>query len=316
VVKRLSLGNCGPDASIAAIDKTSIFLTGTFSCGKVTSANLIRVSRDTLRVAARAMLPSVTSEAYGDNALWWATGAPLGNAGTSLTPGHGRLLLRVDPVSLKVTGRFTMPGPTELVTVVRGNVWVATPTNLFRLNPTDGAILAEVHLGFFPSALAGSHNGAWLYALGGARPEGHLVMSVFSAVSGRRLGIRKNPNYSIGPFAVVRGGVWVPVQSTPTQSTTVRLFKGRDLTPSSSLGRFTFDTNAYVGNGILWFIDAGGIGLTACASSVSGVVRAQGGPVGVEYGAMAFEGGDTYLLRTVGLDQSLLQVDPSTKCSL
>ncbi|MGA7833875.1 MAG: hypothetical protein WCA31_01560 [Acidimicrobiales bacterium] len=315
VAKRLSLGNCGPGASIVALDASSIYLTGTFSCGNVTPADLIRVSRDTLKVVARVTLPSVTSVAYGDNALWWATGAPLGNAGTTLTPGHGRLLLKVDPTSLKVTGRFKLPGTTELVTVVRGNVWVATPTNLFRVNPANGAIMATDHLGYFPAALAGSYDGAWLYVLGGARPESHLVMSVFSSISGRLLGTRRNPNFSDGPFAVVRSGVWVPVQSTKTQSTTVRLFKGRGLAPSSSLGKFTFDTNAYTGNGILWLVDAGGIGPTVCANPADGTVRARGGPVGVEYGAMAFGGRSTYLLRTTGLNQSLLQILPSSRCS-
>ena len=315
VAKRLSLGNCGPDASIAALDTSSIFLTGTFSCGKVTPADLIRVNRVTLKVVARVRLPSVTSVAYGDNALWWATGAPLGNAGTTLTPGHGRLLLKVDPTSLKVTGRFKLPGATELVTVVRGNVWVATPTSLFRVNPANGAIIATVHLGYFPAALVGSYNGAWLYVLGGARSESHLVMFVFSSVSGRLLGTRRNPNFSDGPFAVVRGGVWVPVQSTKTQSTTVRLFKGRGFAPSSSLGKFTFDTNAYTGDGVLWLIDAGGIGPTVCASPANGIVRARGSPVGVEYGAMAFDGRSTYLLRSIGLNQSLLQIVPSTGCS-
>jgi hypothetical protein len=216
---------------------------------------------------------------------------------------------------LKVTGRFKLPGATELVTVVRGNVWVATPTSLLRVNPTSGAIMATIHLGYFPAALAGSYNGAWLYVLGGARPASHLVMSVFSSVSGRLLGTRRNPNFSDGPFAVVRGGVWVPVQSTKTQSTTVRLFRGRDFAPSSSLGKFTFDTNAYAGDGILWLIDAGGIGPTVCANPADGVVRARGGPIGVEYGAMAFRGGSTYLLRSTGLEQSLLQILPSTSCS-
>lgn len=315
VAKRLSLGNCGPGASIAALDTSSIFLTGTFNCGKVIPADLIRVNRDTLKVVARVTLPSVTSVAYGDNVLWWATGAPLGNAGTTLTPGHGRLLIRVDPTSLKVTGRFKLPGPTELVTVVRGNLWVATPTSLFRVNPASGAIIATVRLGYFPAALAGSHNGAWLYVLGGARPESHLVMSVFSSVSGRLLGSRRNPNFSDGPFAVVRGGVWVPVQSTKTHSTTVRLFKGRGFAPGSSLSKFTFDTNAYAGDGILWLVDAGGIGPTVCANPANGIVRARGGPVGIEYGDMAFEGRRSYMLRSTGLNQSLLQIVPSSKCS-
>lgn len=315
VVKRLSLGNCGPDPSIDAVDKSSIFLTGTFSCGKGAPADVIRVNRENFSVVARARLPSVTSVAYGDGSLWWATGAPLGNAGTTLTPGGGRLLLRVNPTNLKVTGRFTLPGPTELVAIAHGNLWVATQTSLYRLDPADGAAMESVHLGYSPAALAASYGGSWLYVLGGTNTGGHLVVSVLSSVTGRVLGTRESSNFSSGPFAVVRGGVWIPVQSTVTKSTTMRLFQGRLLTPSSSLGRLTFDTDAYVEGGILWLIDAGGVGPTECANSADGVVRARGGPVGVEYGAMAFDGGSTYLLRTFGVNQSLLQIVPSARCS-
>ncbi|HQU00124.1 MAG TPA: hypothetical protein PLG60_06425, partial [Acidimicrobiales bacterium] len=70
----MSFGDCGPDPSIDAVDKSSIFLTGTFSCGKGAPADLIRVDRENFRVVARAKLSSVTSVAYGDGSLWWATG--------------------------------------------------------------------------------------------------------------------------------------------------------------------------------------------------------------------------------------------------
>ena len=114
---------------------------------------------------------------------------------------------------------------------------------------------------------------------------------------------------------MTRGGVWIPVQSTKTQSTTVRLFTGQRFTSSSSLGTFTFDTEAYAGNGILWLIDGGGQGPTVCANPANGNIRAQGSPVGIEYDAMAFDGGSTYMLRSIGANESLLQIAPSSKCS-
>lgn len=314
VAKKISFGNYGPDASIAAIDGQSIFLTGTFEHGKSAPATLVRVDRQSFTVTQQATLPSVTSVAYGDNALWWATGAPLGNAGTTLTPGHGRLLLKVDPTSLKVLARFMLPGPTLLVTVAQGKVWVATSTALFRVNPETGAIIARAALGLFPVALAPSYNSAWLYVLG-YLPGDHLILADYSAASGHRLSSRQYPNFSDGPLAVVRGGVWIPVQSTKTQSTTVRLFKGRRFTPSSSVGKFTFDTQAYVGGNILWLIDAGGRGSTVCANSADGNIRAKGNPAGVECGAMAFDGGSTYLLRSIGTNESLLKIVPSSECS-
>jgi hypothetical protein len=70
VARRLSFGNYGPEASIATTDSQSIFLTGTFEFANgAPAATLVRVKRSTLRVVARARLPSVTSVAYGDNAL-------------------------------------------------------------------------------------------------------------------------------------------------------------------------------------------------------------------------------------------------------
>jgi hypothetical protein len=105
------------------------------------------------------------------------------------------------------------------------------------------------------------------------------------------------------------------VQSTKTQSTTERLFRGRRFTSSSSLGRFTFDTEGYVEGNILWLIDTAGEGPTVCADPIDGTMRAEGGPVGVENGAMAFQGSSTYLLRSTGTNDSLLEIVPSSKCS-
>jgi hypothetical protein len=316
VARRLSFGNYGPEASIATTDSQSIFLTGTFEFANgAPAATLVRVKRSTLRVVARARLPSVTSVAYGDNALWWATGAPLGNAGTSLTPGHGRLLLKVNPTNLKVVARFRIPGTTELVAVARSSVWVATPTSLYRINPANGAIIATAKLMVFPEALAPSFSGASIYVLGDTRNSAHVVLADYSSLSGRLLGTRKISNYSTGPFAVVRGGVWISVQSTKTQSTTFRLFKGRNFTSALLKGKFTFDTEAYVGGGILWLVDAGGRGPTVCADPMDGATRGRGTPLGVGYGVMAFDKGDTYLIRSVGANESLLQVIPSKRCS-
>ncbi len=216
-------------------------------------------------------------------------------------------------MSLKVLARFVLPAPTLLVTVAQGKVWVATSTELFRINPETGSILSSVPLGFLPVALAPSYGDEWLYVLG-YLPGDQLIMADYSASSGHRLGFREYPNFSDGPFAVVPGGVWLPVQSTKTQSTTVRLFEGQGFTSGSLTGRFDFDTPAYVAGKILWLIDAGGEGPTVCANPVNGDVRAKGSPVGVGYQPMAFDGGSTYLLRSIGTNQSLLKIVPSSAC--
>jgi hypothetical protein len=315
VMRTLSFGNSGPDPSIVAIDGQSIYLTGTFERQKGSPADLVRVDRRTFKVAARTRLPNVTSVAYGDNALWWATGAPgPPNASNSPTPPQGRMLLKVNPTSLKVTARFRLPGPTLLVAVAQGKVWVATPKQLVQINPGTGAVITSAALGMLPVALAPSYNGAWLYALGYLSGD-HLKLSDFSAASGHALDSRQYPNFSIGPLAAVPGGVWIPVQSTKTQSATERLFRGERFTSSSSLGKFSFDTEGYVEGNILWLIDSGGEGPTVCADPENGIARAKGGPVGVESGAMAFIGDSTYLLRSIGTNDSLLQIHPSSKCT-
>jgi DNA-binding beta-propeller fold protein YncE len=315
VTDQLSFGSYGPGANIVASDRQAIFLTGTFErVNNAPASDLIRVDSQTLVVTARARLPTVTSVAIGDGALWWATGAPLGNAGTTDTPGHGRMLFKVNPTNLKILARFVLPDPTLLVTAAQGKIWVATSTDLFRINPETGAIITRVALGFFPTALAPSYDGTRLYVLG-YLPKDHMIFADYSATSGQRLGSRQYPNFSGGPLAVVRGGVWIPVQSTTTQSTTIRLFTGRRFTSSSSLGKFTFDTEAYVEGNVLWLIDSGGEGPTVCANPVDGKIRAEGSPVGVEYGAMTFDAGSTYILRTNASNQSLLKINPSSTCS-
>jgi hypothetical protein len=223
-------------------------------------------------------------------------------------------LYKVDPTILKVLARFVLPAPTLLVTVARGKVWVATSTDLYRIDPQTGAIIAKVALGYFPTAVAPSSNGQWLYVLGYVSAA-HMIFVDYSTSSGRRLSARRYPNYSGGPLAVIAGGVWIPIQSTKTQSTTVRLFLGRRFTSGSSLGKFTFDTEAYVGGNVLWLIDSGGQGPTVCANPTNGIVRARGVPLGVEYGAMAFDGASSYVLRNGATNESLLQIVPSSTCS-
>jgi hypothetical protein len=75
--------------------------------------------------------------------------------------------LKVDPTSLAVLARFTLPAPPLLVAVARGGVWVATPTGLVRVSPTSGVVVATVALGFSPVALAPSFDGGRIRARGG-----------------------------------------------------------------------------------------------------------------------------------------------------
>ena len=192
---------------------------------------------------------------------------------------------------------------------------MATSTSLMRVNPANGAVVTTVALGFDPVALAPSYNGAWVYVLGYS-PSRHLVLADYSAGSGQRLGSRRLDSDSDGPLGVAAEGVWVPEEDTATLLTTAQLFKGQHLEPSSTVGGLSFDTQPYVEDNILWLIDSAGRGPTICADPDNGRVRARGAPVGVEYdGAMAWDGGKTYLLHDVGVDESLLEITPTGRCS-
>ena len=75
VRRDLKLDTDGSNPSIVASGVNSMFLVGTFDQLRTTTVeDLIRVNVKTWRIAAAARFPNVTSVAFGDGALWWATG--------------------------------------------------------------------------------------------------------------------------------------------------------------------------------------------------------------------------------------------------
>jgi hypothetical protein len=312
VVRQLGLGESS--AAIAAVGPSSVYLTGSLVNGKGQST-LERVDARSLQPEVRAGVANLTSTAYGDGALWWATGAPLGGIpGNRPLPPQRHALLKLSPLGLRLEKTFELDRPPLAVTVADGDLWVGTTGSLERLDPLTGAVLADVRLGFAPLSMAGSYDAGSIYVLGYAKRD-RLVLGDYSASSGAELGYRALAHDSGGPLAAAPDGVWVNLQDTSTQSTTARLYRGARLQPSSAVGGLKFDANVYTTGGILWLVDSGGQGDTLCADASTGRVRASAGPLGVLWQpAVASQARSVYLLRDEGTQEQLLKVAPSPAC--
>jgi sugar lactone lactonase YvrE len=118
------------------------------------ATGLMRVQIDPFRVTAKTSLSGfpdspfdVNVAAYGLGALWAAAGD----------------LVRLNPTTLTVTARFTLPEPALVVLVAGGMLWVGTPTNLLAVDPATGAVVHVDPLGYRPAAMAVSPKGRTLY---------------------------------------------------------------------------------------------------------------------------------------------------------
>lgn len=311
IVRTLTIRLTSSVPEIAASDATSVFLTGTFSTSSGVRFTLLRIDRSSMKVVARSLVPNETSVAYGDHALWWATGSPLGTSGRTSTPDHGRELLKLDPTNLRVLARFHLPGQTLLVAVAAMHLWVATPSKLLQIDPSRGAVMVTVPLHYQPVALTPGAGGRF-YVLGGA--HGHLILADYSATSGHRIALRRVSGASSGPLAVTPFGVWLVSSGRDPLSATLRNYAGPDLNPGPSLQRLAVDVVPYAGASALWLIDAAGVAPTVCADLNTARVRATGSPLGVA-GGLAVVGTNTYVLRATGTRASLAQITPAHVCS-
>jgi DNA-binding beta-propeller fold protein YncE len=315
VVRKRAFGPEGPNPSLVAIDPTSVFLTGAFSAHR-RRVTLVRLDRKRLTTVASAALPDTTDVTYGDGMLWWATGRPNYDTGCNCTPPPAsRELLRIDPTTLRVTARYTLPGPPLLVTTVGSALWVATPTRLLRIDPLTGRVLASHPVGFYPVSIAVAPNSSRMYILGD-KPHAHqAVISAYSPTTGTLLAKRVAGLASAGPLAVTADGVLVPTpDATKRPQTTIRLFSGAALSTGPVITGLAFDTEPYTDGAALWLIDSAGRSATICANRETGSTIATGPPVGTGLGVMASNGQDTYLVEDLGTADSLLQIQPRPGC--
>jgi hypothetical protein len=304
----LKLDTDGSDPSFVASGHDSMFVVGTFDQLHAQTDDVIRIDLRTWRIAAAARYPNVTDVAFGDGALWWATGQ---HAFDIPAPDNGRVLFKIDPTNLHRERAFVLPDRTLLVTVASTSLWVATPSALFKLNPTSGQVLVKVPLDYSPIELSPS-DGSHLDVLGSRGSE--EFVTIYDAASGRRIAQRSLPGPAGGPLATTAQGVWVATLNHNNETATARYYQGDRLTPLASRGGYPFDTALYSGLGVIWLVDSGGQGKTECLAPSTGRVQARGGPLGVGSGSVATYGDRTFVLYDNDLTDYFLRVTPSKRC--
>ena len=310
VSRVLKLDTDGSNPSIVAAGNGSMFMVGTFDQLNASIDDLIRVDLGTWRIADAARYPNETSVAFGDGALWWATGQ---NAFDIPAPDGGRALLKIDPTNLRRETTFVLTDRTLQVTVVGTSLWVATSTTLFKLDPETGRVLTKIPLGLSPIELSPSGQGRYLEVLEASRTK--EFVTIYNAESGQSIVRRPLPGASGGPLATTSRGVWVATDELHNKTAIARYFQGDQLVPSAARGGHPFDTSLYSGIGVIWLVDSGGQGSTECLDQSTGHVRARGGPLGVGYGSVATHAGRTYVLFDSDLTNYFLRVTPSKSCS-
>ena len=310
VSRILKLDTSGSDPGIAATGNDSMYVIGTFDRSKGAVDDLIRVDLRTWRIAAAARFPNETSVAFGDGAIWWATGQ---NAFDIPAPDNGRVLFKIDPTNLRRLRAFVLPDRTLQAAVAGSSLWVATPKTLIRIDPKSGRILVKVPLGFSPIEMEPSGNGLYLEVLGSSGSKEFIT--TFDAASGRRIAQRLLPGATGGSLATTARGVWVATDDLNNKTATARYYEGDRLVPSAARGGYAFDTSLYLGIGVVWLVDSGGQASTECLDPSTGQVMAQGGPLGVGYDSVATYADRTYLLFDRDLTDYFLRVTPSKSCS-
>lgn len=133
--------------------------------------------------------------AVGKGAVW----APLGRYPDGKT---GRLV-RLDPVSLRVTATMPLPAVGIGVTASRSGVWVTLTSNrVVRVNPATMRITATVDVGSIAGWLTRGAGSVW--ASSGER----TTITRIDEATGRVLATVHLPDQP-GPVAFLRGSVWV-----------------------------------------------------------------------------------------------------------
>jgi len=182
-------------------------------------------------------------------------------------------LVRLNPTTLTVTARFTLPEPALVVLVAGGTLWVGTPASLLAVDPGTGAVVYFDPLGYRPAAMAVSPNGPTPYVLGdkqGAANPG-AVLSSFNSATGKQLGERTlGSGSAVDGLAATKTGAWVSLMTVSQRTATgrVTLYEGSRLAhgPQMHLDQQAAVTVAYV-------VDQG------CGSSMEGEQPRPSAPV-------------------------------------
>ena len=308
--RSVTLSTSGANPSIATVGGGSLYVVGTFDQPKGVVEDLVRVSTRTLHIEGSTWLPSVTSVAFGDGSLWWATGALALNPGA---PHGGRALLRLDPTTLKVRRTFVLPGRTVLVAFTGPDLWVASRRGVVRVNPTTGKVVAESLGSYAPVAMVASSSGRQLLVVASQGSRQFLIS--IDGGDGRLIATRELSGFDVAPPVGFPNSVWLATAETRTSSATIRSYSSTTLRPEAVRGGYPFDEVVYGGAGVLWATDSGGQRQTECLDPKTGRVDGRGASLGVGSGSIAVAGRETFVLYQHGLVNELMKVIPTTACS-
>ena len=124
----------------------------TATCGR---PGLVRIDAATGTLTAveigGQMPEAEASIGVGEGAVWM------------VVKGLPRELVRVDPATNLVTGRFPIPGAPTAVRAGLGGVWVSDPQEhvIHHVDPVSGAIVASIEVGGQPQFLAVGEGAVW-----------------------------------------------------------------------------------------------------------------------------------------------------------
>ncbi len=183
-----------PGESCEALD-TGFGAAWTATCA---GAGLARIDPESgsvtlIDVGGRIQEPEASVGA-GEGAVWIIVGA------------SSRELVRVDPATNTVTGRFPLPGSPTAVRAGLGAVWVSDPTidSIHRIDPGTGALIATIRVGDRPQFIAVGEGALWtMDQLGGTvsrvDPDSNAVTAT----------IELGEQVQGGDIAVGGGSVWL-----------------------------------------------------------------------------------------------------------
>jgi virginiamycin B lyase len=161
------------------------------------TAGVARIDPATSAITMIPLSDSITdpesSIGAGENGVWVLAGVA------------AQTLVKIDPTTNTVVGRYPIPAGARGVRVGFGSVWVtnAIANTLSRVNPGDGSVAAVIAVGKQPKFLAVGEGGVWVLN-GGEGTVSHIDPATDEVVA----------TISIGPpvtgdVAVGEGTIWV-----------------------------------------------------------------------------------------------------------
>ncbi len=227
------------------------------------------------RVAATTRLGATT---FDDAVQAW------GELWVTVSDPEGKMLLRLDPATLKETRRWALGGgPSGLgyldLAVAGGAFWVADKNRLLRISPTSGAVTLTIPLPGATSSDVAS-NAAGTVLIDGEANDGHGALQRRDPITGAVLASRPYLGVAAPLVSGVAGNrVWVAeptgmmgyvelLNLTTLGSVSPRPCSDGEVGPTCAFG--TNAIRAILSDGLVWVTQVAGPGRNYCANPFTG----------------------------------------------